>query len=120
MGLDQFGYGIKTDEHGEHHVELAYWRKHANLQGWMKSLYERRPEHEKQYWCGVLVFNQVPFTLTREDLIALERDYKNLSPAEGFFWGVSNVAHDRETLEFIEKAKKYMDMGYTIRYVSDW
>ena len=50
MGLDQYASARKgeptTDDEGytyyEDSMELAYWRKHPNLQGWMQDLY-----HEK-------------------------------------------------------------------------
>jgi hypothetical protein len=39
MGLDQFAYCI--DNNGEKE-ELAYWRKHPNLQGWMENLWQSK------------------------------------------------------------------------------
>ena len=88
MGLDQYGIARKgaarkvpqtwttTDEDGnekevveyydewEDSIELAYWRKHPNLQGWMQELYyEKGGEGE---------FNCVDLELTLGDLEALE------------------------------------------------
>ena len=42
MGLDQYAYvaAQATDEgHGFGQRELAYWRKHPNLHGWMEQLW---------------------------------------------------------------------------------
>ena len=47
MGLDQYaiarrGEAIVNDDgytYYEDSMELAYWRKHPNLQGWMESLW---------------------------------------------------------------------------------
>ena len=36
MGLDQ--YANRVNEAGDR-VEVAYWRKHNRLQGWMEDLY---------------------------------------------------------------------------------
>ena len=50
MGLDQYWVArkgeAKRDEEGftfyEEEMELAYWRKHPNLQGWMEELYRKK------------------------------------------------------------------------------
>jgi len=36
MGLDQFAYSVDAKGKRE---EIAYWRKHPNLQGWMEALW---------------------------------------------------------------------------------
>ena len=38
MGLDQYGYAVPKEE-SEARNELAYWRKHNRLQGWMEHLW---------------------------------------------------------------------------------
>ena len=48
MGLDQYAYA-KTSEDSEEQEELAYWRKHNRLHGWMEDLYRDKGnavEHE--------------------------------------------------------------------------
>ena len=46
MGLDQYAYarqaGVERGEDGENNEELAYWRKHNRLHGWMEDLYRDR------------------------------------------------------------------------------
>ena len=108
MGLDQYAFATKGDE--KH--EIAYWRKHANLQGWMEALYRSKG--------GTDVFNCIPVELDEEDLDKLEREYKSFATATGFFWGASHPDDDIDTAWFIEKAREYLIDGYTIEYDSWW
>lgn len=39
MGLDQYA-SIRKD--GQEDQEIAYWRKHPNLQGWMEQLWREK------------------------------------------------------------------------------
>ena len=123
MGLDQFAYAI--DNTGEK-VELAYWRKHPNLQGWMENLWESkgRPNaHEDKDSMGMSDFNCVPLELTKEDLNNLERDITNatLPDTVGFFFGSNSDDHyQRQDLDFIEKARDALDSGLTVVYDSWW
>ena len=108
MGLDQYAFAKK----GEERIELAYWRKHANLHGWMANLYDERG--------GEKEFNCVELPLDEYDLNALEENYKNLAAATGFFWGTSHPEDDDDTIAFIQKAKEYIKDGYEIVYDSWW
>lgn len=108
MGLDQYAFATKGDERHE----IAYWRKHANLQGWMEALYRSKG--------GTDVFNCIPVELDEEDLDKLEREYKSLATATGFFWGASHPDDDIDTACFIEKARECLIDGYTIEYDSWW
>lgn len=123
MGLDQFAFAI--DNNGEQE-ELAYWRKHPNLQGWMENLWESkgRPNaHPESDSCGMSDFNRVPVELTYDDLNALEdavRGY-GLPETAGFFFGSNSDEHYKEQdLEFIEKAREALDSGLTVMYDSWW
>ena len=40
MGLDQYAFARKNGE--DENIEIMYWRKHANLEGWMAELYASR------------------------------------------------------------------------------
>lgn len=123
MGLDQFAYAI--DNTGEK-VELAYWRKYPNLQGWMENLWESkgRPNaNEDKDSMGMSDFNCVPLELTKEDLDNLERDITNatLPDTVGFFFGSNSDDHyQRQDLDFIEKARDALDSGLTVVYDSWW
>jgi len=123
MGLDQYATArrgeAKTDDEGfkyyEDSMELAYWRKHPNLQGWMQDLY-----HEKG---GEEEFNCVDLELTLEDLDALEEslDEEALPETAGFFFGGNADDHYAEAdREFIVAARAAIKQGYTVVYSSWW
>jgi hypothetical protein len=97
--------------------ELAYWRKHPNLQGWMEALY-----HSKG---GNADFNGQELELTWEDLERLEQDILNGSVAQlgtrGFFFGDASDEYYREQdLAFVKKAKAELFCGLRVFYNSSW
>jgi len=123
MGLDQYanarrGEAIVDDEgytYYEDSMELAYWRKHPNLQGFMQELYyEKGGEGE---------FNCVDVELTLEDLDSLEATLDNeaLPETVGFFFGGNADDHYAEAdREFIVAARAAIKQGYTVVYSSWW
>ena len=139
MGLDQYATARKgeprtvkseytyTDQDGvekegfeeylewDDTIELASWRKHPNLQGWMEELwYEKGGEGE---------FNCVELELTLEDLDALEStlDEEALPETAGFFFGNNADDHYAEAdREFIVQARAAIKKGYTVVYSSWW
>jgi len=96
-------------------IELASWRKHPNLQGWMQELYyEKGGEGE---------FNCVDVELTLEDLDALEAtlDEEELPETVGFFFGGNADDHYAEAdREFIVQARAAIKKGYKVFYSSWW
>ena len=123
MGLDQYATArrgeAKTDDEGytyyEDSMELAYWRKHPNLQGWMRDLYYEKGGEEE--------FNCVDLELTLEDLDALEEslDEEALPETAGFFFGTDSSDHYAEQdREFIVQARAAIKQGYTVVYSSWW
>jgi hypothetical protein len=123
MGLDQYATArrgeAKTDDEGftyyEDSIELSYWRKHPNLQGWMEELY-----HEKG---GSQDFNCVDLELTLGDLDALEEslDEEALPETAGFFFGSNADDHySEQDREFIREARAAIKQGYTVIYNSWW
>lgn len=100
--------------------ELAYWRKHPNLHGWMELLWEEkgRPGDGK-------IFNGVELELTREDIDRLEEDILagrvgNLG-VKGFFFGSASDEHYREQdLAFVREARADLFMGLKVFYNSSW
>ena len=139
MGLDQYAFARKgepieatedytyEDFDGNRHVkqrtyvsyeeehEVAYWRKHPNLQGWMENLW-----HEKG---GEGEFNCVEVELTAADLEKLEQDIEDnsLPLTEGFFFGLPKDHESKDyDLEFIRTAREHLSMGYKIVYTSWW
>jgi|TARA_B100000287_G_C19938778_1_gene505614 hypothetical protein len=123
MGLDQYANAHKgesvTDENGftsyPDSMELAYWRKHPNLQGWMENLWRCRGNSGE--------FNCVDVELDEEDLDNLERSLDNnaLPETQGFFFGQNSDDHYAEQdREFIVAARNAIRDGYTVTYSSWW
>jgi len=116
MGLDQFAYAVDKDNNK---TEIAYWRKHPNLQGWMENLW-----HKKGCPCDENgEFNCVPVELTKEDLDSLEQslDSNNLPETAGFFFGSnSDDEYRQQDVEFIILARKVLDSGLSVVYDSWW
>lgn len=131
MGLDMYaytGYKGQRDEYWENYEfetekstvekprDLAYWRKHPNLHGWMEKLaHEKGLEYE--------TFNGVELELTWEDLDRLEYAVKKrkLPPTTGFFFGDnSDKYYYDQDLEFIQKARAELFCGLKVFYNSSW
>lgn len=111
MGLDQYAKAIK----GEEEVQLAQWRKHPNLQGFMAKLYENKGGKEE--------FNCQEVYLDKVDLDALERAVikKMLPETMGFFFGSDSDEHYKEQdLMFIQEARVALDNGWRVAYSSWW
>lgn len=139
MGLDQYGFAVmphrdNTDFKWVWSVaeatdgkinQIAYWRKHPNLQGWMENLYR-----DKRAASGDPIddgdwqsFNCEPLRLTAGDLDALEAAVKggSLPPTEGFFFGVdSDDEYLDDDLRFVSDARKAMLQDMEIYYYSWW
>ena len=94
--------------------EVAYWRKHPDLHGWMENLYRGKGGREKS-------FNGDPVMLTLADLDRLEDDIlgKNLPKTSGFFFGESSGI-SLQDLEFVLDARKVIQEGDTVYYDSSW
>lgn len=123
MGLDQYATArkgeAKTDEEGykyyEDSIELAYWRKHPNLEGFMSDLYYGKGGEDE--------FNCVDLELDEEDLDKLEEslDNSDLPETAGFFFGSNSDDHYAEAdREFIVQARAAIKQGYTVVYSSWW
>ena len=97
-------------------VEIAYWRKHPSLHGWMEKLAERKNLEYRS-------FNGVELELTWEDIDDLERAVRNgkLPFTEGFFFGkpADNVYYE-EDLKFCVDAKAELFLGLKVFYNSSW
>lgn len=131
MGLDQYAYiaarenqrhdylaGVvpkKDTKLGELHyentsvqepIEIAYWRKHPNLQGWMEQLFA-----EKGGECDI--FNGVEVELTWEDVDRLEKDI--LAGGEIVSAEIIERVYDC----FIVNSQPYQDKIQLIRKPSD-
>lgn len=126
MGLDQYAYRVKED--GER-TEIAYWRKHNRLQGWMENLYTQKGGTEE--------FNCVDVEIGWEDIIRLQEDIntRSLPNTQGFFFGNDSYGIDpdevqpddngmywdlQKDLEFIDIAKLALDCNDKVIYSSWW
>jgi len=123
MGLDMYAYKTKatineaTDFSTQNvdSEEIAYWRKHPNLHGWMENLY---------YDMGGKAdsFNCVNVKLDIDDLKQLKEDIENgdLPQTAGFFFGQTDGSERDEDLEFVDKAIEAINEGYSVYYNSWW
>lgn len=129
MGLDQYAYAtsIIPDkpvdfEYPEERVEIHYWRKHPNLQGWMEQLYYKRGGSGQDTIFGKSFNSGCPVALTLEDLDNLENDLlnKQLPETTGFFFGTSSPGQLKDDLQFIQKARAAIQSGKCVFYDSWW
>lgn len=127
MGLDMYMFGkvhrVWTEDpnatelvESSDNIELAYWRKHPNLHGYIV----------QQYAGGVDKCQEIPLTATDLlDIIESVRS-KELPHTEGFFFGTSTG--DDEEIEYdIEQLGKVLDWLKedtntlrTIHYQASW
>jgi hypothetical protein len=135
MGLDQYMYvATKAGSYEEYYAdynkhggdnttvtpprEIAYYRKHPNLHGWMEQLWRSRNPDSDEY-----SFNGVELELTWQDIDLLEQAILNnqLPGTTGFFFG--NPADDyyqQQDLEFVKNARAELFVGLKVFYNSSW
>ena len=118
MGLDQNAFSV--DKNGER-VEIAYWRKHNRLQGWMEERYANKGGKEE--------FNCVDLELTEEDINDLETaiEDRELPETGGFFFGNDSYSdyegeygYKQVDIDFIEKARQILESGNRVVYSCWW
>ena len=128
MGLDQFAYTAAKEAKSAAR-ELAYWRKHPNLHGWMEQLWLRKSAHQLdenvEYDESSKTFNGVELELTWDDLTQLEQDILSGNMASlqtvGFFFGnASDDYYKEQDLEFVRQAKAEIFSGLRVFYNSSW
>lgn len=130
MGLDMYAFRVKAEDviddfnvrgqdagREDDLEELAYWRKHHDLHGWMERLYRAKGGTKES-------FNCVPVRLSMDDLNLLESDILNnrLPETQGFFFGTNPPdEYSREQdMAFISKAKISIANGAAVYYDSWW
>jgi hypothetical protein len=140
MGLDQYAYVAaragQQQEYWESYVtetekssvtkprEIAYWRKHPNLHGWMEQLWKDKgcPNGDRSNlddW----TFNGIELELVWDDLDLLEQAIisNKLPNTRGFFFGENSDEYYREQdLQFIKEAKAEVFCGLKVFYNSSW
>lgn len=95
--------------------EIAYWRKHPSLHGWMEKLWKSKG--------NTGTFNGVELELTWKDIDNLERaiTYGQLPFTEGFFFGKpADNEYYEEDLKFCVDAKAELFLGLKVFYNSSW
>jgi hypothetical protein len=126
MGLDMYAFSTKAKpktevdfetKNFEPQDEVAYWRKHPNLHGWMQNLYDMKGGTSSD-------FNGDCVVLDNEDLDNLEADIRegNLPDTSGFFFGESSNGDEENEndLLFVTKAREAISEGKTVYYTSWW
>ena len=119
MGLDMYAYVANKESNHDTDTpshEIAYWRKHPNLHGWMERLAESKG-------LDYDTFNGVELELTFDDIMQLERDINNsnLPSTEGFFFGSDADEYYKEhDLAFVYEAKSRLFLGQRVFYNSSW
>ena len=129
MGLDQYAYAREADEDSDSNIEIAYWRKHNRLHGWMEDLYRDKGEEVQEEVEGVFgnSFNCVELELTESDIEQFEAHVKDKALPEtgGFFFG--NDSYDdyeeyrkENDMQFITDARQAIADGKKVFYNSWW
>jgi hypothetical protein len=136
MGLDMYAYAGRSGQRDEFYekshwdeqtkelvgpvskpVELAYWRKHPSLHGWMEQLWQKKNPEDMS------TFNNIELELTWEDVDELENAVRHgqLPFTEGFFFGKPSDNMYYETdLKFCVDAKAELFLGLKVFYNSSW
>lgn len=143
MGLDMYAYSSSKagarDEYWENGEfkdgefvskvtkpkELAYWRKHPNLHGWMEQLWndKGRPGLAANCEDADVMFNGIELELVEEDLAKLEVAVNEgtLPGTTGFFFGDNADGYYKENdLKFIAHARADLFCGQRVFYNSSW
>jgi hypothetical protein len=124
MGLDMYAFAAANEadmKNPETRTEVAYWRKHNRLHGWMESLYRTKGGTEE--------FNVIPLELTETDLNALEEAIKGtaLPATQGFFFGSDSYSdytggsgdYERDC-KFLVDARECIKEGKKVYYYCWW
>ena len=137
MGLDMYAYAAQKGQHDQYWEnydfekdassvakprEVAYWRKHPNLHGWMEQLWRYKMQAENRD-PDQHTFNGIELELDWQDIDELEQDVvnNNLPQTNGFFFGNDADEHYKETdLEFVKRARAELFLGLKVFYNSSW
>jgi hypothetical protein len=102
--------------------EIGYWRKHADLQGYMENVYMSRG--------GDREFNLVPLYLDNgdcENVIKYAREVltahakgQDVEHTEGFFFGATDPSDWTETIDKFEEVIKNTDFDNEVIYYDSW
>jgi len=130
MGLDMWATASKKEHKDK---ELANWRKHNRLHGYMEQLWNDKNcpgiEQNENGTFGS-AFNCIPLNLNKEDLKDLKATIlkRALPETQGFFFGMDSYEYsneeinesDKYDLDFITNAIQAIKDGYKVHYNSWW
>lgn len=105
MGLDQSAYVRKEGE--KEGKEIAYWRKHNRLQGWMEDLWKRKNPTGKEFNCVNLILEDCDI-----DALELAIAKRDLPETRGFFFGNDSYGYEAD-------GKPYADYDTDIKFIKD-
>ena len=97
--------------------ELAYWRKHPNLHGWMEQLWQKKNPEDMSS------FNGIELELTWQDVDDLEQAvmHKQLPTTSGFFFGRdADEEYYEQDLRFVKETRAELFLGLKVFYNSSW
>lgn len=105
-------------------VEVAYWRKHSDLNEYMTSLYYQKTPKEFQ----AQEFNLERLVLEKEDIQdlmdkvskELEKQGSEFKASSGFFWGATAREDWIETLDKLNTIMETTDFENETIYYSCW
>ena len=127
MGLDM--WATKSKETDEKIINIADWRKHNRLHGYMAQLWEDKG-YPNSNGDTPETFNCVPLELNKEDLEELKATIltRALPATQGFFFGHDSYDWSKDELkeadlydlEFVTNALKALKDGYKVHYNSWW
>ena len=124
MGLDQYAYTRETAE--SEPIELAQWRKHNRLQGWMEEKFHQQDTKYLFDGSGE-EFNCVELELKSSDLKESEDVIlnKSLPMTGGFFFGNDSYEdyeqyHKKIDMKFLVDARKAFQQGKKVYYNCWW
>lgn len=134
MGLDMYLYKEKivedteiTDENGlvgtrvsKERYEIAYWRKHNRLHGYMERIWIAKQPKEIQ----APDFNCIPLELSKQNIdnIIAALVHETMPPQQGFFFGFDsyNPEQYKKDIALFQECLGLQEQGWTIIYNSWW
>ena len=123
MGLDMYAYRRGKCQSKKEMTQIAEWRKHNRLHGYMTDLWIQKGLEEGEVR-NEMEFNCVNLRLKKKDIKKLSKMIigKKLPETEGFFFGSDELdQYDIDNTErFIELATDALVADYAVFYYSWW